>query len=206
MGFNSGFKGLNAYPCHSLDNNHTVATYLRAVCHMADSCAVTVKVREWVMGHTASWLTCNKSKYTVTITFLASIYKPYETQWKLHAPAAETLKSLRIATQRCTETFAMFAEQYKTTGFCNEHGPRSLWGTQFISVHTINSGDSLWAGRSGDRIPVGRRDFPHPFRPTLGPTQPPIQWVPGLSQGQSGRNVALSTHRHPAPRLRKEYS
>ena len=53
---------------------------------------------------------------------------------------------------------------------------------------------SLWPGSSvgiatgygldGPRIESRwSRDFPHLFRPALGPTQPPVQWVPGLSRG-----------------------
>jgi hypothetical protein len=39
------------------------------------------------------------------------------------------------------------------------------------------------------------RDFPHLPKPALGPTQPPVQWVTGLSQGKErpGRDADPSS-------------
>jgi len=50
-------------------------------------------------------------------------------------------------------------------------------------------------GMDGQRIKSRwGREFPPLSRPALEPTLPPIQWVPGLSRGQSGRGVALTIH------------
>jgi hypothetical protein len=41
--------------------------------------------------------------------------------------------------------------------------------------------------------PSGDETF-RPSRQALGPTQPPIQWVLGLSEGRGGRGVGLILH------------
>jgi hypothetical protein len=53
-------------------------------------------------------------------------------------------------------------------------------------------GIAICYGLDGPKIESqGGRDFPHKARPTMEPTQPPIQWVPGLSQGvnQPGHGI-----------------
>jgi hypothetical protein len=48
--------------------------------------------------------------------------------------------------------------------------------------------------------PGGGRDFPHPSRLALGPNQPPVQWVPGLSRGVKGPGRGID---HPPPSCTK---
>jgi len=62
-----------------------------------------------------------------------------------------------------------------------------------MEQQTMDS-DCLRAGRSGDRIPVGR-DFPHQSRPALIPTQPPVNGYRVFPGGKvlPGRNADPST-------------
>jgi len=53
-----------------------------------------------------------------------------------------------------------------------------VWAGIAQSVKRLATGWTIRGSKSG-----GRRDFPHPSRPILGISHPPIQWVPGLSRG-----------------------
>jgi hypothetical protein len=46
---------------------------------------------------------------------------------------------------------------------------------------SVDIATELWAGRSGDRIPSGTR-VSAPVQTGPWPTQPLVQWVPGLSR------------------------
>ena len=62
--------------------------------------------------------------------------------------------------------------------------PEILGGSQIFGGRDSSVGIATRYGLDGPGIESWwGRDFPHPSRAALGPTQLPVQWVPDLSRG-----------------------
>jgi hypothetical protein len=102
------------------------------------------------------------------------------------------------------QVFSLFQSEFSTVrpsaSFFNFRYP------QFPSGPGSSVGIAIGYGLDGLGIESRwGRDFPHRFRPALGPTQPPVIWLPGLSRGgKSSRGVALTPHALQVPLVRKE--
>jgi hypothetical protein len=65
-----------------------------------------------------------------------------------------------------------------------------FWITTVIFIYFLvdcgpgsSDGIATGYGLDGPEIKSRGRDFSHPSRSALGPTRPPVNWVPGLSRG-----------------------
>ena len=77
-------------------------------------------------------------------------------------------------------------EKGKTFFYCRIMNPSDLENIKSLKHHSLCSpvGIATAYGLDGPVIESQwGRDFPHLSRPGLRPTQPPVQWVPGLSRG-----------------------
>jgi hypothetical protein len=102
--------------------------------------------------------------------------------------------------RRSTITVAHVLSHASSYGICSE---KSVNVTAFSPSISDSGGPGSSVGIATDYRLDGpgiesrwRRDFLHTSRPALGPTQPPKQWVPGLSRGvkRPGRGAD-----HPPP-------
>jgi hypothetical protein len=74
--------------------------------------------------------------------------------------------------------WSVFVFRRTNTGRCN-YRPTNC-NILFMNTHIYRATDYGLDGPGSN--PGGDENF-RPSRPTLGPTQPPVQWVPGLSRG-----------------------
>jgi hypothetical protein len=156
---------------------------------------------------------------------VVKIWQKYRAPYRKMQVAFHTIGSdIRKATISTTHTFVSMAmisifshfivlytpQQHKERHFCSSALLWQQWHANERSVYAVRTlrvcgpgsvvGIATGYGLDGPGIESRwRRDFQHLSRPALGPTQPPVQWVPGPSQGKErpGRDADPSPPSSP---------
>jgi hypothetical protein len=142
--------------------------------------------------------TMNAYWHTITHSQTSALYR-----W----PASRPDRSIPEGINPSYSSHRTFAEPHGQSGYFGD-GINLLWSTvqeipripkyfegvsEVIMGRDSSVGIATRYGLDGPGIESqlgGRRDFPHPSRSASGgPTQPPIQWVPGLSLGSKAAGV-----------------
>ena len=157
---------------------------------------------------TLQWASFSRWSLLTRLNFSFSVAGKRHRCWTLKMRFCRVKKSHRAAPRHrgsgridCYDVIAArFTRSISSSNRCSDfrHPFQCVWWVQFINMsyfhcftalipfggHDSSVGIATRYGLDGPGIESrSGRDFPHPSRPALGPTQPPIQWVPGLSRG-----------------------
>jgi hypothetical protein len=127
----------------------------------------------------------------------------FRRQWKLRLGSVRLRRTCR---QRFTKLIRLNGTQFRhiTVNYLTNETAQAVSSTEwsqetctflrigrprlatYQNTNAIRAGIATRYGLDGPGIEFRwGPDFPHPSRTVLGPTQPPIQWVPGLTGGKA---------------------